>query len=153
MLRLSTFACAVASASSAVAAELEATWFGADEVSADEVDDLERAPDAVARAARRARATALFQVPVLVREDVVGTVELLRAGIPFDATERQTARVVAAHVALAVRAVKLEQQRALIMLLIATMLLGTMFLGIKFLEYHHEWEEGVIPGHRFAPRD
>jgi serine phosphatase RsbU (regulator of sigma subunit) len=97
-------ACAVASASSAVAAELEATWFGVDEVSADEVDDLERVPASLARAARRARATVVFQVPVLAGEEVVGTVELLRVGVPFDATERHVARVVAAHVGLAVRA-------------------------------------------------
>jgi serine phosphatase RsbU (regulator of sigma subunit) len=95
---------AVASASSAVAAELEATWFGIDEMSDHEVDDLERAPDAVRRAARRALSTVVFQVPVFVGDEITGTVELLRAGVPFDATERHVARVVAAYVALAVRA-------------------------------------------------
>jgi serine phosphatase RsbU (regulator of sigma subunit) len=95
---------AVAGASSAVAAELEATWFGVDEVSADEVDRLEQAPHALARAARRARASVVFQVPVCVAEQIAGTVELLRASVAFDATERDVARVVAAHVGLAVRA-------------------------------------------------
>jgi serine phosphatase RsbU (regulator of sigma subunit) len=102
---------AVASASSAVAAELEATWLGVDEVSAGEVDDLAQAPDTLARAARRARATVVFQVPVLVGDEIAGTVELLRAGVPFDATERHIARVVAAHVALAVRAFADDRSR------------------------------------------
>ena len=95
---------AVGGTSSAVAAELEATWLGVDEVSGDEIDHLEQAPDALGRAAARVRATVIFQTPVLVGEEIAGTVELLRAGVPFDATERHIARVVAAHVALAVRA-------------------------------------------------
>ena len=97
-------ACAVASLSSAVAAELEGTSFELDELSREEVDDLGRVPDAVARAARRARATAVFQVPVLVGDAVAGSVELLRAGLAFDEGERRAARVAAAEVALAIRA-------------------------------------------------
>jgi serine phosphatase RsbU (regulator of sigma subunit) len=103
---------AVGATSSAVAAELEATSLALDEVSGDEVDHLERAPDALARAAARVRATVIFQTPVLVGEEIAGTVELLRASVPFDATERHVARVVAAYVALAVRAFDDDRGRA-----------------------------------------
>jgi serine phosphatase RsbU (regulator of sigma subunit) len=97
-------ACAVASASSAVAAELESTSFDLADVRLEEVDALEDVPAAVARAARRAHATVVFQVPVVVQDSVAATVELMRSGMPLDETERRVARVIAAHVALALRA-------------------------------------------------
>src|SRR5207245_1972322 len=77
-------ACAVASASSAVAAELEGTRVPIDELSPDEVDSLEHLPASVARAARRARATAVLQLPVAICDEVDGSLELLRAGPRFD---------------------------------------------------------------------
>jgi cytochrome c oxidase subunit 3 len=52
--------------------------------------------------------------------------------------------------ALAVSAVQRNQRRALIALLLATMILGTIFLGIKGLEYVHKFEEGLFPGANFA---
>jgi serine phosphatase RsbU (regulator of sigma subunit) len=113
------FACAVASASTAVAAELEGTIFEIEELPLEEVDDLGRVPEAVARAARRARATTVLQVPVFVGDDIGGSVELLRAGVSFDGDDRRAARVAAAEVALAVRAFPDADGRALDPLLIA----------------------------------
>ncbi|TMA51133.1 MAG: GAF domain-containing protein, partial [Deltaproteobacteria bacterium] len=97
-------ACAVASASSAVAAELEGTRVPIGEVSPDEVDELEHLPAAVGRAARRARATAVLQLPIMIGDEVDGSLELLRAGVPFDESERRVARVAAVQAALAIRA-------------------------------------------------
>jgi cytochrome c oxidase subunit 3 len=48
--------------------------------------------------------------------------------------------------ALAVQAAQLGQRRALIMLLIATIVLGGVFLGVKAYEYHHKYVEHLIPG-------
>ena len=95
---------AVASSSTAVAAELEGTRFLADELSFDEVDDLRRLPEAVARAAQRASATAVLLVPIVMGHDLEGSIELLRAGLEFDETARRSARLAAAQAALAVRA-------------------------------------------------
>jgi serine phosphatase RsbU (regulator of sigma subunit) len=97
-------ACAVAGASIAVAAELEGTRVPIDELSPDEVDELELLPDAVARAAERVRATAVLQLPVAVGGDVDGSLELMRAGVAFDESERHVARLAAAQAALAIRA-------------------------------------------------
>lgn len=52
--------------------------------------------------------------------------------------------------ALAVRAAQLGRRRAIVVLLICTMVLGAAFLGIKFLEYYHKYEEHLIPGSGFA---
>jgi serine phosphatase RsbU (regulator of sigma subunit) len=97
-------ACAVASTSSAVAAELEGSRFAIDELSLDEVTDLELLPSAVRLAATRTRAASALQLPILVGDQIVGSVELLRAGRPFDGAERRAARVAAAQAALAIRA-------------------------------------------------
>src|SRR5207247_3995407 len=65
-------ACAVASASTAVAAELEGTRVPVDELSRDEVDDLGMVPRAVARAAHRVSATAVLQVPIGTGNELEG---------------------------------------------------------------------------------
>jgi cytochrome c oxidase subunit 3 len=52
--------------------------------------------------------------------------------------------------ALGVHASQTGRRRALIGFLIATMVLGATFLGIKFVEYHHKFQEGLIPGSAFA---
>jgi cytochrome c oxidase subunit 3 len=52
--------------------------------------------------------------------------------------------------ALAVRAAQMGRRRAIVILLIATMVLGAAFLGIKFLEYDHKYEEHLIPGSGFT---
>jgi cytochrome c oxidase subunit III len=48
--------------------------------------------------------------------------------------------------ALAVRAGQLGNRKAIIWFLIATMILGGVFLGVKAYEYHHKWEERLVPG-------
>lgn len=51
--------------------------------------------------------------------------------------------------ALAVHSAQQGKRKALVSLLIATMILGTAFLGIKSLEYYHKYEEHLIPAHGF----
>ncbi len=51
--------------------------------------------------------------------------------------------------ALAVYSAQLGRRKAVIVLLIATMLLGSAFLGIKYLEYHHKWVDHLVPGPSF----
>jgi cytochrome c oxidase subunit III len=55
--------------------------------------------------------------------------------------------------ALAVRAGQLNQRKAVIWLLIATMVLGGIFLGIKGVEYHEKWTENLIPGFKWHYED
>jgi cytochrome c oxidase subunit III len=50
--------------------------------------------------------------------------------------------------AMGVHEAQLNNRRKLVMFLILTMLLGAVFLGIKAYEYHHKFEEGLIPGTR-----
>jgi len=95
---------AVASASTAVAAELEGTRVPVDALSRDEVDDLGMLPRAVARAAHRVRATAFLQIPIGIGDELEGSLELMRAGVPFDEADRRVARLAAAQAALAIRA-------------------------------------------------
>jgi serine phosphatase RsbU (regulator of sigma subunit) len=95
---------AVASASAAVAAELDGSRFAASELSAEEESDLDRMPEAVRRAAARVRATAVVQIPVVAEAKVLGSLELMRAGVPFDDAERRIGRLAAAQAALAIRA-------------------------------------------------
>src|SRR5919204_1704983 len=97
-------ACGVAGTSPAVAAELEGTRLRVSDASRSEIDDLADAPETVARAARRVHATAVLQLPVSVGADLVGTIELLRAGTPFSTAERSIARLASAQAALAIRA-------------------------------------------------
>jgi cytochrome c oxidase subunit 3 len=51
--------------------------------------------------------------------------------------------------ALAVRAAQLGQKRALIWLLVFTLILGSVFLGLKGVEYHEKWVDHHIPGPGF----
>jgi serine phosphatase RsbU (regulator of sigma subunit) len=97
-------ACAVASTSAAVAAELEGSRFALAELPADEQTDPEAMPEAVRRAATRVRATALLQLPVFGEGQALGSLELMRAAIPFDEAERRIGRFAAAQAALAIRA-------------------------------------------------
>jgi cytochrome c oxidase subunit 3 len=57
--------------------------------------------------------------------------------------------------ALAVDAAHRARRQALIGLLAATLVLGAVFLGIKAYEYHHKYEEHLIPfaGLAFAPEE
>jgi len=55
--------------------------------------------------------------------------------------------------ALAVRAGQLNQRKAVIWFLIATMVLGVAFLGIKGVEYHEKWVEHLVPGFNWQYED
>jgi len=97
-------ACAVASASAAVAAELEGSHFPVADLPDEEQTKLDAMPEAVRRAATRVRATAVVQLPVVADGHVLGSLELMRAGVPFDETERRLGRFAAAQSALAILA-------------------------------------------------
>ncbi len=53
--------------------------------------------------------------------------------------------------ALAVREAQLGRRRAVARWIGATMLLGVAFLGVKAIEYHHKFQDGLIPGVRWMP--
>lgn len=97
-------ACAVATGSAAVAAELEGSWLPLDEIPEAEESDLDRLPAAVRRAAERVRASQVVLLPVLVDGHLCGSLELMRSGLPFDAGEQRLARMAAAQAGLAIRA-------------------------------------------------
>jgi cytochrome c oxidase subunit 3 len=52
--------------------------------------------------------------------------------------------------ALAVRAAQTSDRRGTARLLGWTILLGSVFLGIKAFEYHHKFEEHLVPGRMFS---
>jgi cytochrome c oxidase subunit III len=53
--------------------------------------------------------------------------------------------------ALSVRSAQMGNRRALVLLLIATMILGGIFLGIKAYEYDQKFVEHVVPALNWAP--
>lgn len=53
--------------------------------------------------------------------------------------------------ALSVRAAQTGNRRALVLLLIATLILGGAFLGVKAYEYNQKFVEHVVPGLDWAP--
>ena len=102
--RRSLNACAVATSSAAVGAELEGSRVPLEEVPEFEVGDLKRLPESVQRAAERVGASSVLLVPVLVDGRLEGSVELMRRGDPFDDAERRVARLAVGQAALAIRA-------------------------------------------------
>ncbi|MEX2317048.1 MAG: cytochrome c oxidase subunit 3 family protein [Pirellulales bacterium] len=52
--------------------------------------------------------------------------------------------------ALAVRAAQTSDRRGTARLLGWTILLGSVFLGIKGFEYHHKFDENLVPGRTFS---
>lgn len=52
--------------------------------------------------------------------------------------------------AMAVHSAQTGRRKALVRFLLLTMLLGSVFLGVKAYEYHHKWEEHLVPGIHFA---
>ncbi len=99
---------AVAGPSAALAVELEGGRLPLDELSAGEVE-LEEAPEPLARLAERLQAESALVVPVVVDEEVVGSIELLRLTGDFDESARSAARLVAAQIGLAARAFGLDE--------------------------------------------
>ena len=94
---------AVYSGSSSLAAELEGSSFGASELPLGVVDSLDEAPAAVARAAVRAGATSLLQLPIFLDGAPVGTLDLFRDGSPFSERERARGMLAAAQAGLVLR--------------------------------------------------
>ncbi|MDX6469555.1 MAG: hypothetical protein QOF75_1358 [Gaiellaceae bacterium] len=86
-----------------LAAELEGTSFPAAELEAGVLGLLETAPEAVRRAAARAGARSILLVPVEV-EGGGATIELFRAGTPFDGPELVGVELAASYAALVLRA-------------------------------------------------
>ncbi len=95
---------AVASPSRAVAAELEGSLFGVDELPMREIEELEEVPDVLRRAADRAGADSVLLIPLANGSAAVGSLELLRRGAAFDEEERALARLAADQLRLALRA-------------------------------------------------
>jgi serine phosphatase RsbU (regulator of sigma subunit) len=93
----------VACRSEALAAELSGSSFPLAELPRGEVSS-EGLPQAVSRAARRARAADALLIPVFVDGRALGSLELMRAARPFDAGEAAGARVAASHLGLVLRA-------------------------------------------------
>jgi cytochrome c oxidase subunit III len=52
--------------------------------------------------------------------------------------------------ALAVWAAQTKQRKRLHLFLGLTLLFGTAFLGVKVYEWHHEYEQGLVPGPTFG---
>ncbi len=50
---------------------------------------------------------------------------------------------------LAVHAAQTNWRRGQVMFLVLTVLLGSVFLGVKAYEYHHKFEERLVPGANF----
>ena len=95
---------AVWAQSAAVAAELEGSRLPAAELPREEAVDVEALPRAVRRAAERAQAGAVLQVPISLDDRPLASLELLRARERFSPEERVLARLVAYQIGLAVRA-------------------------------------------------
>ena len=53
--------------------------------------------------------------------------------------------------ALAVRSAQLGRRKAIVLFLILTILLGSVFLGVKAYEYHHKFENHLVPGIDYNP--
>jgi serine phosphatase RsbU (regulator of sigma subunit) len=102
--RASLNACAVATSSAAVGAELEGSRLPLADVPEHEVSDADHLPEGVRRAAERVQASSVLLIPVQIDGRVEGTVELMRAGDAFDDAERRLARLAAGQAALAIRA-------------------------------------------------
>lgn len=55
--------------------------------------------------------------------------------------------------ALAVHAAQMNRRYWIVFWLLATVVLGTAFLGIKGYEYWHEYQEHLVPGPHFRPKE
>jgi cytochrome c oxidase subunit 3 len=54
--------------------------------------------------------------------------------------------------ALSVHSARMDNRRALVLFLVATMVLGGVFLGVKAYEYNQKFVEHVVPGLDWAPQ-
>src|SRR5438132_908607 len=97
-------ACAVATGSPAVAAELEGSWLPLDDLPDATVSDPDVLPNSVRSTAERLRTPEVLLVPVHLDGRARGSLELMRSSGPFGDAERRVARLSAAQAALAIRA-------------------------------------------------
>src|SRR5919201_3309163 len=95
---------AVWAVSPAVAAELEGSRFAVEEIPAAEVDEVARLPRAVRLAPERARAGAVLQVPIVLDDTALASLELMRPRTRFSTDERVLARLFVHQIGLAIRA-------------------------------------------------
>ncbi|MFL5967383.1 MAG: hypothetical protein ACJ747_12610, partial [Gaiellaceae bacterium] len=102
-------ACAVASRSTAVAAELEATRVPAADLQRFGADGAESLSPPTRRAAVRLRAEHAFVLPVGGEEHTAGSIEVARAGDPFDDSDRRLVTLAAAQTTLAIRALGVDE--------------------------------------------
>jgi serine phosphatase RsbU (regulator of sigma subunit) len=99
---------AVHAESAALAAELEGTRIEAGEIGSGEAEFASApgdpaAPAAIRRIASRARAPIARIIPLTVDGEVIATLELFRAGLPFGFREQTFARFAITHLATAAR--------------------------------------------------
>jgi serine phosphatase RsbU (regulator of sigma subunit) len=97
-------ACAVATSSVAIAAELQGSRLPLEDVPEAEESDPDRLPEAVRRAAERVRASHVVLLPVYVGGQIRGTLEVMRSRLALDEGERRLVRLAAGQAALAIRA-------------------------------------------------
>jgi serine phosphatase RsbU (regulator of sigma subunit) len=94
----------VATGSQALAAELSRSGFSLSDLPGREESELVRMPTVVQRTAQRVDASAVLLLPVHVDGRMRGSLELYRAGEPFDVSEVRLARLAAGQSSLAIRA-------------------------------------------------
>jgi serine phosphatase RsbU (regulator of sigma subunit) len=97
---------ACATASAALATEIEGTRIPVDEVGDAAVDELEGLPPTAARIAARAGAKAVLQLPIRLAGRTLGTLDVFRRGEPFGEEERVLARLAASQAALSIAALE-----------------------------------------------
>ena len=102
--RRSLKACAVATGSAAVGAELEGSRLPLEDVPAHEVGRVDDLPESVRQAAERVGASGVLLIPIHVNGRVEGSLEFMRRGDVFDDAERRLARLAAGQATLAIRA-------------------------------------------------
>jgi serine phosphatase RsbU (regulator of sigma subunit) len=95
---------AVAASSPALAAELEGSRYGVDELPSAEVEELDEVPEVLRQAADRIGADSVLLIPLGDRAWPIGSLELLRRGPAFDHEERSLARLAADQMRLTLRA-------------------------------------------------
>jgi serine phosphatase RsbU (regulator of sigma subunit) len=91
------------SSSAALGAELEGSRLPAGELGTDELIESDQLPPALRRLAERSGAAGVVLVPELADGRVLASLELMRPGEPFSATDRMIARIAAREAGLLVR--------------------------------------------------
>jgi GAF domain len=102
----------VVSLSEVLVAEVAGAPLAVADVPTFALDDLQRAPAPVRLAAERIGARHLLQVPVVLGDEVHGSVELYRRDEPFEPAAPALARLAAAQLGLALRAYEEDRERA-----------------------------------------